>query len=430
MLGLALLAPGDPLASAIGLEALAAAFWIWSRASEDGWAQVTRWSWLRRPATALWIAVAAHAAAPSWSHGALVPLGGLVPLLMRIEAVAVVWAGLELLAALPLARHFSDLPGPLLGARPWLPVILPSAGFILLWRQSMHWNSVPEVRQVAVPLLLVTALLGALRAFARRQWTASLRWLAVTDSALAAILVAEHAVPPRSSFLLWIAACGGHALLLAGELHGAAPRRGPFMTRLWRAASWTALACLSWPAILAAMSPAHPVTRLIQTALAVVATTLAAWISVGRMTAAPERRMMVRSSSGVTLGQIGALAVLGAGPLALSLAWWTGFEPSPRATLLVLLPALLGGGAAVLARQGHGQPFFRLIRKAGTVTPPIAGALFRGFIRLEQKLVAVLVRISRAVTEAVNDLHTGDAQEYLLFVVGLAVLAVMLPLLQ
>lgn len=429
-LGLALLAPGDPLTSALALESLAAAFWIWSRASADGWAQVARWSWLRRPATALWIAYAAHAAAPGWSHDALIPARGLVPLLMVVEAVAVVWAGLELLAALPLARHFSDLPGPLLGARPWLPVILPSAGFLLLWRQSMHWNGVPEVRQAAVLLLLVTALLGALRAFARRQWTASLRWLAVTDCALAAILVAEKTVPSDASFLLWFACCGGHAFLLAGELHGAAPRRGPFMTRLWRAASWTALACLSWPALLAVTEAAHPGFRPLLTGVAAVAVALAAWITVGRMTTAPERRMIVRANPIMTFGQIGAWLVLVAGPTALMFAWWAGFEPPAHVSLAMLLPALAGGAGAVLSRQGHGRPFFGALRRAGGAMPPIAGALFRAVVRLEQWVVRQLGRVTRGVTGAINDLHTGDPQEYLLFLVGLAVLVVMLPLLQ
>jgi len=80
----------------------------------------------------------------------------------------VVWAGLELLAALPLARSFSDLPGPFIAARAWLPALLPAAGFLILWRHDTHWVDVLVVRRVAVALLLVTAFLGALRAYARR----------------------------------------------------------------------------------------------------------------------------------------------------------------------------------------------------------------------------------------------------------------------
>ena len=36
----------------------------------------------------------------------------------------------------------------------------------------------------------------------------------------------------------------------------------------------------------------------------------------------------------------------------------------------------------------------------------------------------------RGATSPLHDLHTGDAQEYLLFLVGLGVLALVLPLLQ
>ena len=75
----------------------------------------------------------------------------------HVDAIAVVWAGLELLAALPLARPFSDLPGPLLPIRPWLPVILPAAGFAVLWRQAPHWTQVAEVRTATEVLLVLTA---------------------------------------------------------------------------------------------------------------------------------------------------------------------------------------------------------------------------------------------------------------------------------
>src|SRR3989442_1253452 len=83
---------------------------------------------------------------------------------------------LELLAALPLARPFSDRPGPLLAIGPWLPLVLPAAGFLVLWRQAAHWTPVPWVRASAVSLLVLTAFLAALRAFSRGQWTATLRW--------------------------------------------------------------------------------------------------------------------------------------------------------------------------------------------------------------------------------------------------------------
>jgi len=45
-------------------------------------------------------------------------------------------------------------------------------------------------------------------------------------------------------------------------------------------------------------------------------------------------------------------------------------------------------------------------------------------------VLGALRRAIRAMTGPLHDLHTGDAQEYLLFLVGLAVLAVVLPLLR
>src|SRR5439155_15220902 len=132
-LGVALLWVPSLLAAALGLELVAAAFWWWGRADEDAPEQVDRWSWVRRPATALWLAFAIHATFPILAGGHPPPLAGrgALALLARgampgslgmfrlIESAAVAWAGLELLAALPLVRAFSDLPGPFLGVRIW-----------------------------------------------------------------------------------------------------------------------------------------------------------------------------------------------------------------------------------------------------------------------------------------------------------------------
>src|SRR5207245_6054117 len=105
----------------------------------------------------------------------------------------------------PLVRAFSDLPGPFLGVRMWLPALLPVAGFTVLWRHAERWTSVPAVRQTAIVLLVITAVLAVLRAYARRTWTASLRWLVVADCAFAAELVAGGAIVPAASLLLWVA---------------------------------------------------------------------------------------------------------------------------------------------------------------------------------------------------------------------------------
>src|SRR5262245_37888818 len=57
---------------ALGLELVAAAFWVWARAASDREEQLPRWIWLRRPALALWLAAAAQAAqAEAVSHGVL-----------------------------------------------------------------------------------------------------------------------------------------------------------------------------------------------------------------------------------------------------------------------------------------------------------------------------------------------------------------------
>src|SRR5207245_150438 len=171
------------------------------------------------------------ASAPRARHGSATPMTSgpsMAPRLLRVPRPG------AHIAALPLARPYSDLPGPLLPIRPWLPVMLPAAGFAVLWRQAPHWTQVAEVRSVTEVLLVLTAVLATLRAFGRRRWTASLRWLVVADCAMAVLLITVRAVLPGVVLMLWLAAWGGHAFLLAGELRGAAPRRGVILSLLWR----------------------------------------------------------------------------------------------------------------------------------------------------------------------------------------------------
>jgi hypothetical protein len=73
-------------------------------------------------------------------------------------------------------------------------------------------------------------------------------------------------------------------------------------------------------------------------------------------------------------------------------------------------------GGATLPRLG------RLARAA-------ARTVFRLVIALEQRVVAIVFGFVRTLVSPLRDLHTGDAQEYLLFLVGLTVLALVLPLL-
>src|SRR5262245_668175 len=65
--GLALLGTTSLLGAALGVELLAAAFWWWARAAEHPAEQIRRWSWLRRPAAALWLAFAIQQVIPTLS---------------------------------------------------------------------------------------------------------------------------------------------------------------------------------------------------------------------------------------------------------------------------------------------------------------------------------------------------------------------------
>jgi len=447
--GLALLAVRGLVAAALGVELLAAAFWSWSRLGADRSEQLARWGWLRRPAMALWLASALALAVPTAPGGAphgartpaaivhpeisaAAPLGQRDPLgpLRALEAAAVLWAGLELLGALPLSRPFPDLTGPLANAGPWLPAVLPAAGFLVLWRQAPIWLAAPWLREVAEALLLLAALLAVLRAWTRRSWTASLRWLAVFDSALAGLLVTLETVPPEIAFVLWFAAAGGRLIALGVEIRGASGRRGPRLASLWRAAGWTAGASLAWPLLVEAGFAGgrfRPLAFLLLGAPVL----LAARLSLRRLVEAPERRALSRPDPARALSLAGALATLALGPIALLFAWWSGYEATFPGGAVALLPAVLG--AWPQRRRAPGPEVPALVRAslaAGAPARELALAIWHFVIVLERRVAGALGRTLRALSTPARDLHTGDAQEYLLLLVGIAMLTLLLPLLR
>jgi hypothetical protein len=274
--------------------------------------------------------------------------------------------------------------------------------------------------------LLLTAALAALRAYGRRRWTAGLRWLVVFDSALAGVLLSSGAVPPWVAVVLWTGACGTHAYLLAAELGGAAPRRGPVMAMLWRMTSWISTAALGWPLLAAAgnLSPRRAVLTLVCGGIPIA---LASWVNVARLVEAPERRALARPVFWLSPSRVAPAVLLGGVPLALASAWWVGFAPRPLFALLALVPAVLGGVLGLLAvrpaEAGRGA-------RAGRIAQHAARRLFRLVVGLERALVSGTVRLVRVLATPLRDLHTGDAQEYVLFLVGVAVLAILLPLLR
>src|SRR5512143_728511 len=425
--GLALLLVRARFAPALGVEMIAAGFWWWARATDEPALHVPRWAWLRRPAAALWLAAALDAALPG--PGESVAPVAMLGFWWQVQAVLVVWAALELLAALPFARPFSDLPGPLVARGFWLPALLPSAGFVLLWRHADVWVNVERVRDLAALLLLITGSLAAVRAFGRRRWTAGLRWLVVWDGSLAGVLLATHAVPVPVTALLWVGACGTHTWLLVAELGGATPRRGPVMATLWRATAWTTSTALAWPLLVwgAGGGPGRGTLVLV---LGAFSTALATWVAVARMPEAPERRTLARPGSGLSPSRIVPAFVLAGAPVAIASAWTLGYKPGWLPALVALVPALAGGGAALLTFRPAPLPQPGPWARAGQWARRAARRFFRIVIASERALLGAAGGLLRALSTPLRDLHTGDAQEYLLFLAGVAVLAGLLPLLR
>jgi len=444
---LLLMLPGVAWA-ALGLELVALAFWLWARSLPDSSEQLARWAWLRRPAMALWLATALFMALPQL-HNVFAPV--LVPtpndvflpptlhvgplpmsrdpmlLLRTIASLAILWAGLELMAALPLSRPFPDLTGPARPVGPWLTALLPVTGFLVVWRQAGLWAVAPLAREIATLALMIALVLSSLRAYSRRSLTATLRWLVVYDSALASLLVTRDIVPGSVAALLWLGTAGGRLISLAGELKSKAARRGPALTRLWRVAGWLAGSALAWPLLAdASFSDGrfHPLEYGVLSAPVFLASAL--WLL--RIVEAPERRAMSRPEDRSSLvSRVGAVVTLLLGPSALVYAWWNGFSVSPVAAVFAILPPLSAWWPVRRMLPAPGGP------PAETTpggTRDFALSTFRAVTLIERQLAAAIAGIARALGAPARDLHSGDAQEYLLFLVGVAVLALLLPVLR
>lgn len=428
--GFVLLGWPSLIATAVALEFLSAGFWCWARAADDRREQLPRWAWLRRPALAVWLAAGLLAVARDPGLPMLPPLWTPYGAAARIASAAVVWGALDLMAALPLARPASVRPGPLRATGPWLPAMLPAAGFLVMWRHADIWTRAPGVRSAALILLLVTAALAALRAFSRREWMSALRWLVIADCALGGALLALRTVPDQVVLLLWAGACAGHGLLLAGELAGGAGQLGRVPRRLGKIAVWVALTSLSLPLIASLGFGPAGVGQPLLALVAVATLALAALVSVRHTPGPPDRRATVRRESAVPMVQIGELGVMLSGPVGLVIAAGAGFRAGPIEVLAVLTPALGGWWAADLWPLPESGPVAAGLRAPARIARQTALVAFHGVMRFERILRGVLWRIGGAVAAPVRDLHTGDAQEYLLFLAGVAVLAVVLPLLR
>src|SRR5262245_57452918 len=411
-----LMLPGIAWA-ALGLELVALAFWLWARSLPDRGEQLQRWGWLRRPPMALWLAAALFLALPElklvFAPAPAGPGGGLLtpptfmpaplpmtrdPMLVlrTLASLAVLWAGLELMAALPLSRPFPDLTGPARPVGPWLTAILPVTGFLVLWRQAPVWTVAPLVREIATLALMLAVVLAVLRAFSRRSLTATLRWLVVYDSAMASLLVARDVVRGEIAALLWLGAAGGRLIALAAELRGQAVRRGTNLTKLWRLAGWLAGASLAWPLLADAGFAEHrfhPIEYFVLAAPVLLASAL--WLN--RVVEAPERRAMARRDDRAPrVSRIGAIATVLAGPAALIWAWRQGLQVEWLAAAAALVPSLLAW-----------WPVRRLLPSpdaSGVVRESVPGgprdfalSTFRAVTVIERQGAAAIASVARAL---------------------------------
>jgi hypothetical protein len=97
---------------------------------------------------------------------------------------------------------------------------------------------------------------------------------------------------------------------------------------------------------------------------------------------------------------------------------------------LFVLSIVLGGLLAEAPRQKQLVHLGRRLQRPAALLRVGAAAGFRRAVRGEQAALGALLAIARALGAPLRDLHTGDAQEYLLLLAGVSMLALLLPLLR
>jgi hypothetical protein len=192
---------------------------------------------------------------------------------------------------------------------------------------------------------------------------------------------------------------------------------------------WLTSAALAWPLLVTLIYGRPGLGRPWMAPFAAGATLIAAWVSVRRMVEAPERRSVARRESALPLGALVASLTLMASITFLGWAWWQGFQSPWPQPLVAALPSLVGGTLAWWLTDTRPQGA-TMARTPGALARAVAHALF-GFVTvIERWVVGVAARLGRSLLVPLRDLHTGDAQEYLLFLLALSVLALVLPLLR
>ena len=226
------------------------AFWLWARSLPDRAEQLARWGWLRRPPMALWLAAALFMALPELKLVfSTVPAAAPSGLYLcrprscrrrcpcratrccccgRLASLAVLWAGLELMAALPLSRPFPDLTGPARrSARGSPPSFRSPASSCCGGRPRLWTRGAAGARDRDARAHAGRRAGALLRAFSRalaHGHAALARWCTTRRSRRCSWRATWCTA--RSPALLWLGAAGGRLIALAAELRGQAARRG------------------------------------------------------------------------------------------------------------------------------------------------------------------------------------------------------------
>jgi hypothetical protein len=204
-------------------------------------------------------------------------------------------------------------------------------------------------------------------------------------------------------------------------MRSASARRGPRLARLWRLAIWTASAALAWPLLASLGTPPYTRTRLLEYLFAAIPVALGSLVTVARLVPAPERRAVGRRQVALSLAHVRGHAVVRDG------ADRAVDRVEPGVHCRRACPRCSHSRRRCWARASAccGAPAFVLdaLRRMARFTS-------HGVLTRERGAVDLLARVGQGAASPLRDLHTGDAQEYLLFLVGVAVLALLLPLLQ
>jgi hypothetical protein len=213
-------------------------------------------------------------------------------------------------------------------------------------------------------------------------------------------------------------------VLLWTEVRGATARRSAPLRAAWRLLGWATGAALGWAVVLS-LALRGGALGVLGLAVTLAASGSAAGLAVARIQPATERRALPRRKEALPIAVTAGLALLWGAFAGAGRAWAGGLWAAGG---LVAGLALAGGAGHLATHLRREEPAERMAR-LGRAARNAARSSYEALVRFEHGAFGLLPRSAQGLLAPLRDLHTGDAQEYLMLLMALVAVALLLTFL-